>query len=856
MSEKIYKIADLINNIVKIISPRKIDESFENIFKLLEDYIPVDVVSMLVLQQPELIIREEILHNKKNEVDVNKLVKELYSEKLSKRKNQYKITYFDELKKYVKPFIIKDTNTNKFWGDNIRRKYGLRSLIVYPLIWRYNHKIALLFQNRIPDIYNNSHIKILDNISSILSHSIETYFLFNKIKHLYTSLGDLLKERTFQLQILYELAQKISYTINYDELLKLILLSLHKIIPYDIAGTFLLSDDECYIFLKKSRPLSKKFIEHFKKEMIKKFYKNSGKIISLHNIKEEIFVSSDYDKSLPLLNKPLKSIIAVSLYEEKNIIGAIFAGISDENVYTKEHYKVLYTLANQAALAITRVKYIVKTEEKKLKYILENIPVGLLLLDKHHKIAMQNKIAQKILELMPHIIKNEKLISLAKININEITKKLRDKISIEYEVSSKEIYPQIFQIIISRSHLKESKYSIIIILHDITEIRKREKEMELQSKLAAVGKLAGGIAHDFNNILTSILSYTEYLLSEIDKNSIYYEPLKMILHQVNRGSSLIKQILDFSRVSVSQEIQISLKPFIKENLKLLRRTVPENIEIKHQLASDLWDIKIDPVQFQEILMNLAANSIDAMPDGGCIFIKAENTTIDEETAKRFSPLKPGKYVKIIFEDTGKGISEDIIPYIFEPFFTTKRNGTGLGLSQVYGIVKKHNGYIFTESEKNKFTRFIILFPPVKRRTSTAISKISEIKHTRVKKEKKYTLLLIEDEPFVRKPIKLLLEKLGFNVIDTGTGQEGIKIYKSKKHKIDIVISDMIMPGMSGVDVFRELKKFDPDVKVIIMSGYSIENEIKQIQKEGLNYYITKPINAKDIKKILDELLAR
>ncbi len=846
---------NLLEPLCKLVSQRKVDDSFENVFKFVTNFIPGNIVSIIMLYQSECLITEEVLYCEGTANGVNNIINNIYTQKFLSKKNPQKPTYFDKLKRDRKPFIIKDTYKNKFYEDSIRKQYGIRSVLVYPLVWRYNHKIALVFQSKKPNTYNNSHIKILTQISSPLSYSIESYFIYSKMKHIYTSLGKIFKERTLQLQILYKLAQKLSYSLDYIEIFKLLLLYLYKILPYDIAGIFLFLESESYLFIKKSRPIEKNIINDFKNEIITKFCKRTGKKVEIQNIQEKILTTTDYKKSPPLLDKSLISLITVPLYENKNIIGFIFVGSSDKNVYSKEQYKILYTLANQAELSISRLKYLIKTEEKKLESIIEDIPVGLILLDKNYKILMLNRNSKKILTSLPHTLKGNKLITLGNINISNLAKSIKkpgSELTIEYELNPQVIYPRVFEIIISKPEIKNPNLSLIIILHDITEIRRRKKEMQLQSKLAAIGKLAGGIAHDFNNILTSILSYAEFLLSETNKSSLCYEPLQMILHQAKRGSALIKQILDFSRVSVSQCIEVSSKSFIKENLKLLRRIVPENIEIKHKISPNLWNINVDPVQFQEVLMNLTSNSVDAMPEGGVIYIKAENCIIDEETAKKFTPLKPGEYVKIIFEDTGKGISEKVLPYIFEPFFTTKQKGTGLGLSQVYGIIKKHSGYIFAESQINKFTRFILLFPPLKKKAQKVTPHIDTVTH--IKKDK-HTLLLIEDELFVRKPIKLLLEKLGFIVIVATSGEEGIKIYKKEKNKIDVVISDMVMPGMSGADVFRELKKINPNVKVIIMSGYSLENEINELKQQGLNYYLTKPVNAKDIYKILCKLLS-
>jgi len=394
------------------------------------------------------------------------------------------------------------------------------------------------------------------------------------------------------------------------------------------------------------------------------------------------------------------------------------------------------------------------------------------------------------------------------------------------------------------------------LFRDITAFRLAEKErqaMEAQiqhiQNLESLGLLAGGIAHDFNNLLLSIQGKTSVMLQGLNKEHFFHEQLKGIEELIQSGSEVTSQLLGFAREGKLEVKAIDLNLVVKNTSKMFAST-KKDIKIHRKYQKNVWAVEVDKNQIDQVLLNLFVNASQAMPKGGDIYIETENVTLDEVYVKSHL-VEPGKFVKISFTDTGTGIDEDALQKIFDPFFTTKDvdKGTGLGLASAYGIIKNHNGIINAYSEKGVGSTFNIYLPVTDNKITNDIKPPDDIK------KGTETILFIDDEQRIRDAGKEMLEILGYKVLLVASGKEAIKTYRKKSKMIDLVILDMILPEMDGSEIYDRLKNINPNVKVILSSGFTQNGQAAEILKKGCNDFIQKPFTLKQISQKISEILS-
>ena len=406
----------------------------------------------------------------------------------------------------------------------------------------------------------------------------------------------------------------------------------------------------------------------------------------------------------------------------------------------------------------------------------------------------------------------------------------------------------------------ENRPASLNFLTDVTESKNAEEELRqkehqlLQSqKMEAIGRLAGGVAHDFNNLLTAIIGYTDILLI----NSKLDEELKKYVQQIksssNRASSLIQQLLAFSRRQMMQKKTINLNKLVLNIDKMLRRLIGEDIELFTLFDKDLGMIKADPGQIEQVIMNLAVNARDAMPTGGKLTIETKNVNLDEAYFEHRINGQPGKYVMVSMSDTGHGMDEETKKHIFDPFFTTKEKGkgTGLGLSTVYGIVKQSEGYIWVYSEPGRGTTFKCYFPRV-----DDAGEEDDIPKARHKTEGgNETILLVEDEYIVRSLISNILKHYGYTVLESENGEKALEVREQYQCKaVHMLITDVVMPGISGRVLADKLLRSYPGMKVLYISGYTDDSIVRHgIIDEGIPF-LQKPFAPNDLAKKVREIL--
>jgi len=389
-----------------------------------------------------------------------------------------------------------------------------------------------------------------------------------------------------------------------------------------------------------------------------------------------------------------------------------------------------------------------------------------------------------------------------------------------------------------------------VIYEDITERERLEAQLQLAQKMEALGTLAGGIAHNFNNLLTGIMGNASLVLLDIEPTHPHYGRLKSIEKLIDGGSKLTKQLLGYARKGSYEVKPISVNRIIQETCDAFESTKKE-ISVHRELAGDLSGIKADQGQIEQVLWNLYINAADAMPDGGDLFLKTINVTEKDMVGKPYNP-KPGNYVLIRVRDTGVGMDQKTMGRIFDPFFTTKElgAGTGLGLASVYGIIKAHGGYIDVESRQGEGSTFEIYLPGSEIRGEEIMEGAGPLVTGNE------TILFVDDEPMILQVGCAVLHKLGYTVLEAEGGREAIELYKKKGDAIDLVILDMIMPDMGGREAYDRLKAINPNVKVLLSSGYSIDGQATEILNRGCDAFIQKPFSVKglsgQIRGILDK----
>ena len=383
---------------------------------------------------------------------------------------------------------------------------------------------------------------------------------------------------------------------------------------------------------------------------------------------------------------------------------------------------------------------------------------------------------------------------------------------------------------------------------DISERRRLETQLQQAQKMEAVGTLAGGIAHDFNNLLMAIQGRTSIMLTKKDSSHPDIKHLKGIEDNVESAADLTRQLLGFARGGKYAVKPTDLNELVKKENRMFGRT-KKQISIRGKYEKDLWSVEVDQGQIAQVLLNLYVNAWQAMPAGGDLYLETENVTLDENYVKPFS-IEPGKYVKISVTDTGTGMDKATREKIFEPFFTTKEmgRGTGLGLASAYGIIKNHGGFIDVYSEKGHGTTFNIYLPASEKEI------IEEKKPAGDTLRGSETVLFVDDEDMIIEVAEEMFEQLGYKLLIARSGKEAIETYEKNKEQIDIVLLDMIMPDMSGSDTYESLKEIDPDIKVLLASGYSIDGLATEIMDRGCNGFIQKPFKMKELSQKLREIL--
>ncbi len=530
---------------------------------------------------------------------------------------------------------------------------------------------------------------------------------------------------------------------------------------------------------------------------------------------------------------------------------------------------VLTDSFNEMSVKIATRTFELQRSEAQMQSVLDTVGEGIIAVDESLNVVMINQEAVNIWKcdhnelvgknlqvLIGHEIRGEPGNGLVFDLKNGSSSVMGQWLELQGHRKDGSAFP--LEIYISKTMIGE-RLLYTVAARDITSRKESEDRLHAQARLASVGQLAAGIAHDFNNMLTVMMGFAELLSMSSDLSDDAKERLEMMISQGHRAAQLIGQILDFSRKTVAEKQPVDMVPFLKETVKLLERTLPESIETVTEFRRGDYTVNGNLTQLQQVINNLAVNARDAMREGGELRIglsllslePGDTVAIRSSSSAIAAPdVQPGSWVVLTVSDTGEGMEPEVVKHIYEPFFTTKQpgEGTGLGLSQIYGIVKQHDGYIDVESEVGKGTTFTIYFPQ-------SVDEITAVEEQEgISRGLGETILMVEDDPAVQVVAKEMLEHLNYRVVTASNGREGLEVYDTHRDEIALVLTDVVMPDMGGLDMLEALQKKDSKVLGVVMTGYL--GEVGKTLPEGVKGLLKKPLGLNELSKTLNNVLAK
>ena len=518
---------------------------------------------------------------------------------------------------------------------------------------------------------------------------------------------------------------------------------------------------------------------------------------------------------------------------------------------------VVWEIAEQKRAEAEREQLMaqIRVQAKQMEQVLATVPSGVLMLDSQGRILQANPLAQVDLTLLAGAAVGEIITHLGDRSLVDLltsppTKGLWHEIQADH---------RIFEAMSRPVETGSTTEHWVLVLNETTQARQIQMQLQQQERLAAVGQLAAGIAHDFNNIMAVIVLYAQMVARSEGISDRNREKLETINQQAWHASRLIQQLLDFSRRSILQQRPLDLLPLLKEQVKLLEHTLPDDVVVRLDCGLAEYTINADPTRIQQMITNLAINARDAMPTGGTLHIDLSRVNIQAIDAAQ-TPIpgaavgvEAGEWIKLTLKDTGMGIPPDILPHIFDPFFTTKQvgSGTGLGLAQVHGIVGQHGGHIAVESMVGQGTTFTIHLPAL---ASHPQEPELMVDMAAIPQGHGELLLVVEDQAFVRNAVVATLEMVGYQTIEAENGKEALEIMQHRGDEVALILSDVVMPVMGGIVLFHTLRAQARTTPFIMLTGHPLDDDVKVLKKEGLNAWLPKPPELEQLAQAIAQAL--
>jgi two-component system cell cycle sensor histidine kinase/response regulator CckA len=535
------------------------------------------------------------------------------------------------------------------------------------------------------------------------------------------------------------------------------------------------------------------------------------------------------------------------------LLGWICLASETPRRWSTDEIELVDAICRQVANTAQRQGLMETTQEQaeQLQQILDSVQEGIFTVSGPGNVLMANPAASEYLRLLAGVRTGEKLVEIGGRQLGELLTPRPD--GLPHEIVNAGSPRRVFELS-AHKNPEGSAFGVwTILMREVSSARELQERAQLQDRLAAVGQLAAGIAHDFNNIIGTMILYSEMLLKEPALEMRARERATTIFNQAQRAAELTQQILDFSRRAVVAKHPLDLVAFLREFRTLVERTMPENISIEMNVPEGEVIINADPGRLQQVIMNLTLNARDSMPGGGRLRFEVDRVEVKPGKRPPESGMRPGEWARILVSDTGEGIKEEAIPHIFEPFYTTKGpgEGTGLGLSQVYGLIKQHDGFIDVKSKIGAGTTFIIHLPLI---AVDVLPPILPQDATR-REGAGQSILVAEDDPTIRDAVREALEDHNYRVLLAADGTHALEVIEQHRGLIDLIISDLVMPRMSGRDLYRIVRERYPRVKMILITGYPLGGDTQELLDAGAATWIQKPFVSDVLVEKVAELLA-
>ena len=665
------------------------------------------------------------------------------------------------------------------------------------------------------------------------------------------------KRKNLQTDTLHRIAVSLNQDMTFDEIMDtigeesrlLVDAELSAIALYDDKGRF--DRIRCYGVAERLR---KRLGRMTGTEGLLALVRLSLVPVRINNVVEH----PAYSGRLPEGHPPIRNFLGYPIFsKDGRPLAALFFANKRGGEFSGEDEKVLTAIASDAAVAIQRVHETVELE--RFKKIIDSAFDMIVITDSDGNISYVNPAAERITGFTPEeIIRENASIMKSGLHDEEFCRNFWESILAgrpwkgECVDRRKNGEPYSTSAVIFPIYSDSGEImNFVSIQRDITEEKKLYDQLLRSQKMEALGTLAGGIAHDFNNILTAVLGYAEIMKGQMDEDDPLYKCVDIIEKSAQRGALLAEKMVSVTRKEKLKLQVVDINAIIRETFEILNRSIPKEVSIELDLAEGLPRMKADPAQIQQVIMNLAINAKDAMPDGGVMRIETRMAGGEAGISEGIS--FEGDFVKLSVSDTGRGIEKELQDRVFDPFFTTKETGkgTGLGLYIVHSIVTNHGGYISLYSEPGRGTVFNIYLPVFggEAEEDTAI-RDEDLSGSG-------TVLVIDDEEVIRELSRDILEPLGYRVVTAENGSEGVEVFTRMRREISVVLLDMVMPRMNGAETFRRLKGIEPDVRVVLCSGYTHEGlaSIKGLLDSGARGFVQKPFSKLALARALKRALS-
>jgi GAF domain-containing protein len=733
------------------------------------------------------------------------------------------------------PVLLVDLN--QLPGDSLLKdlglKEGFRGIDIWPLIYKDDVVAAVGCYFNEPHIGSDTEQEVMLTFARQAAAALVNAQLFDESRR-----------RTLQLEALNVIISEVTAAANLEHLLDITLDHTLRALGLNIGGIW--AGDR-----QVTREMPDQLIEVFDR-LIGDTGDKSSSTIAVQDWEQVQERESYYSLRDILLDHHTRATLIVPLESEGRQIGGLSLVSPMNHDWLPEEIALVEGVGKQLGGAIERIALLSRIQEnaQQVQHIIDTVPEGVILLDEENRVILANPVAQNYLVNLADFSSGEVLTHLGQ-------KPLADLFESEGRDRWQEIKyagppRQIFEISVQPLAVSDSPGRWVVAIREVTKEREAQTRIQMQERLATVGQLAAGIAHDFNNILAAIVVYADLLKRDPNLLSASQERLSIIQQQVHRAASLIRQILDFSRRSVMEQSSLDLLPFVKELDKLLRRVLPETIQIELNYQPGIYLVNADPTRLQQVFMNLAVNARDASMGGGILKFDLDQVRFQDGETSPCPGVPPGIWNRITVKDSGEGIPPDVLPHIFEPFFTTKPvgEGTGLGLAQAYGIIKQHNGYIDAHSVLGEGTIFHIYLPA----QQPVVEQVDQPDLPLGTGGSGETILLVEDDYSTREAMKTLLEDLNYLVLVAADGQEALNIYEKKADQIALVISDLVMPVMGGVALYQKLFESWPEVKMLFITGHPEIEQDRILLESGKVHWLQKPFSVGVFNDVVNKLL--